>query len=472
MAKYSTSPKGKEKTELRLRPTDEYPDSGSGELRGDSLARFHGLVLPRSRGFGDEQPSERSWEPNSVIVLGRLGQARIPTHFKAQDDAIGFRRSLRPEMDWGNVTAEDLIEALREVDWSSPPRPLSEFFSSYRTNYFIMVVFILGLSFLRRPLTIVAAALTALSIAFLNDRHLLVSTVICSLMLAPLKFQHLVKYNTLEIGAVFTERNLHLKLEIPATKGYLRDSLLFYQYSWSTMLHFLIDKIHYVSPAFFLIIGAAALQETLLVHEDLSSNGELQKLVDELQLEGVTLFGGPRVSCFLNIPEAQSFHHEYSSRACTIEIVSDVHDAIDHIHKYGRHVGIFSAHTDCIVAEDHEVAELFLTQADSAAVFHNASTRFCDGARFGLGAEVGISTSRIHARGPVGVEGLLTTRWILRGNGQVVDGDKGVNYTHKKPRPRVTLPNQEIPLKFGVTPHFLIGVSPIFQTLGFLAVYI
>ncbi|XP_057511979.1 delta-1-pyrroline-5-carboxylate synthase-like [Actinidia eriantha] len=182
--------------------------------------------------------------------------------------------------------------------------------------------------------------------------------------------------------------------------------------------HIVLDgKIDY--PA------ACNAMETLLVHEDLSSNGELQKLVDELQLEGVTLFGGPQVSCFLNIPEAQSFHHEYSSRACTIEIVSDVHDAIDHIHKYG------SAHTDCIVAEDREVAELFLNQVDSAAVFHNASTRFCDGARFGLGAEVGISTSRIHARGPVGVEGLLTTRWILRGNGQVVDGDKGVNYTHK-----------------------------------------
>nr|GMD43423.1 PRA1 family protein A1-like [Ipomoea batatas]GMD45032.1 PRA1 family protein A1-like [Ipomoea batatas]GMD46526.1 PRA1 family protein A1-like [Ipomoea batatas] len=92
-------------------------------------------------------------------------------------------------MDWGNVTTEDLIEALREVDWSSPPRPLSEFFSRftvprsyakwnsrlkcnlyyYRTNYFLMIVFILGMGFLRRPLAIVAALLTALSIAFLND---------------------------------------------------------------------------------------------------------------------------------------------------------------------------------------------------------------------------------------------------------------------------------------------------------------
>ncbi|KAI9389556.1 hypothetical protein POPTR_008G060200v4 [Populus trichocarpa] len=171
--------------------------------------------------------------------------------------------------------------------------------------------------------------------------------------------------------------------------------------------------------------AACNAMETLLVHQDLVHSGGLNELIADLRTEGVTLFGGQRACKELNIPEAHTFHHEYNSMACTVEIVDDEHAAIDHIHQHG------SAHTDCIVAEDHDVAEVFLRQVDSAAVFHNASTRFCDGARFGLGAEVGISTSRIHARGPVGVEGLLTTRWILRGCGQVVNADQGVIYTHK-----------------------------------------
>ncbi|XP_072083519.1 delta-1-pyrroline-5-carboxylate synthase isoform X4 [Arachis hypogaea] len=165
--------------------------------------------------------------------------------------------------------------------------------------------------------------------------------------------------------------------------------------------------------------------ETLLVHKDLADKNWLNDIIVDLRTEGVTLYGGPKASSLLNIPQARSFHHEYSSLACTIEIVDDVYAAIDHINLYG------SAHTDSIVAEDHEVADAFLRQVDSAAVFHNASTRFSDGARFGLGAEVGISTSRIHARGPVGVDGLLTTRWILKGSGQIVDGDKAVSYTHR-----------------------------------------
>ncbi|KAI7739737.1 hypothetical protein M8C21_000503, partial [Ambrosia artemisiifolia] len=188
--------------------------------------------------------------------------------------------------------------------------------------------------------------------------------------------------------------------------------------------------------------AACNAMETLLVHKDLMENGGVNELLIELQTKGVSIKGGPKASSRLNLPAAPSLHHEYSSLACTIEIVDDVHAAIDHIHKHGRQsifstqtlslylIILFIAHTDCIVTQDREVADIFLRQVDSAAVLHNASTRFSDGFRFGLGAEVGISTSRIHARGPVGVEGLLTTRWIGRGSGQVVDNDKGVVYTH------------------------------------------
>ncbi|KAK4756057.1 hypothetical protein SAY87_009814 [Trapa incisa] len=196
--------------------------------------------------------------------------------------------------------------------------------------------------------------------------------------------------------------------------------------------HLYVDKSASIDMARRIILDAKVdypaacnAMETLLVHKDLVDGNGLNQLVTALQEAGVTLYGGPRACPVLDIPQASTFHQEYTSMACTVEIVDSVYEAINHINKHG------SSHTDCIIAEDKEVVEAFLGQVDSAAVFHNASTRFCDGARFGLGAEVGISTSRIHARGPVGVEGLLTTRWILRGSGQVVDGDRGVTYTHK-----------------------------------------
>lgn len=175
--------------------------------------------------------------------------------------------------------------------------------------------------------------------------------------------------------------------------------------------------------------------ETLLIHKTWIEKGMGRTIFEALQKEGIALHAGPNAVAAKILPsvkKATSLSEEYGALALTVEIVDNIDCAIAHINEHGSH------HTESIVTRSKQSAEKFLANIDSACVFHNASTRFADGFRFGLGAEVGISTGRIHARGPVGVEGLLTTKWLLRSDsGHVVSqfSDKVANpmsYTHKK----------------------------------------
>ena len=119
---------------------------------------------------------------------------------------------------------------------------------------------------------------------------------------------------------------------------------------------------------------------------------------------------------------------EYLDHIISIKTVASLEEAIAHINRHGSH------HTDCILTEDEQAAKRFFSLVDSAGVYHNCSTRFADGFRYGFGAEVGISTGKIHARGPMGLEGLCSYKYILQGHGDIVGDFAGGkrSFTHKK----------------------------------------
>ena len=155
--------------------------------------------------------------------------------------------------------------------------------------------------------------------------------------------------------------------------------------------------------------------ETLLIDRGLGKDG-LLKLSDALKESGVRIRGSKEVSDILGCDAMgdDEFNTEYLDMIISIKLVDGVDEAIEHINRFGSH------HTDCIVTENKDVAEKFMNLVDSAGCYHNCSTRFADGFRYGFGAEVGISTGKIHARGPVGLEGLTTYKYKLYGDGHIV----------------------------------------------------
>jgi len=152
--------------------------------------------------------------------------------------------------------------------------------------------------------------------------------------------------------------------------------------------------------------------ETLLIHKDFPQK---EKLFYELKQSGIELIFNP-----------EDWHKEYSDMIMSVKEVNSLEDAVNHINEYS------SGHTEAIITEDRETASYFMNKVDSAGVYHNASTRFADGFRYGFGAEVGISTNKTHARGPVGLEGLTIYKYTLQGNGDIVkdyvEGKKKFNH--------------------------------------------
>ncbi|NSW90708.1 MAG: glutamate-5-semialdehyde dehydrogenase [Firmicutes bacterium] len=169
--------------------------------------------------------------------------------------------------------------------------------------------------------------------------------------------------------------------------------------------------------------------ETLLVHEKIAAKF-LPALKYELDKKGVTLVGCDKTRAVIPVGEASEddWKTEYLDYKLSIRVVKDIHEAITHINTYG------SGHTDSIITRSKEAASLFMGLVDSGNVFWNCSTRFSDGFRYGFGAEVGISTNKIHARGPVGLEGMVIYKYKLIGNGHIVEdyASKKRTFKHNK----------------------------------------
>lgn len=177
-------------------------------------------------------------------------------------------------------------------------------------------------------------------------------------------------------------------------------------------------------------VAACNAAETILVDEKIAEPF-LPKLKTALEQRKVQLRGCSKTASIIDVKPAtqEDWSTEYLDYILSIKVVAGAEEAIDHINRYG------SGHTDTIVTTDKEKAAKFMDLVDSANVFWNCSTRFSDGFRYGLGAEVGISTNKIHARGPVGMEGLLIYKWKLLGTGQIVadySGSDAKKFSHKK----------------------------------------
>jgi glutamate-5-semialdehyde dehydrogenase len=201
--------------------------------------------------------------------------------------------------------------------------------------------------------------------------------------------------------------------------------------------HLYVDKAANIEKAIAITVDAktsypAACNaiETLLIHADISPEF-LPKVAASLQKLNMELRGDERTREILPnlvVADEEDWETEYSDFILSIKVVDSLEDAIAHINEYG------SKHTDAIVTEDAEAAETFLTLVNAAGVYHNCSTRFADGFRYGFGAEVGISTQQMPPRGPVGLEGLVTYKYQMIGEGHIVatyTGAEAKSFTHQ-----------------------------------------
>ena len=238
----------------------------------------------------------------------------------------------------------------------------------------------------------------------------------------------LIPFTDRESVAAMASMDQHLDLIIPrGGKGLIERVVSLARMPvikhYDGICHMFLDKSANLEMAVNLAIDAKTQKpsvcnalETLLIHEDIAEEF-LPKIAEAFQAKQTELICCPKaqniLSAFNTTPAIEEdWRTEYLDYKISVKVVSNLEEAIEHINHYG------SKHSDAIVTDDSEVAELFLRSIDSACVYHNASTRFSDGEEFGFGAEIGVSTDKLHARGPMGLKELTSYQYRIRGNGQ------------------------------------------------------
>ena len=236
----------------------------------------------------------------------------------------------------------------------------------------------------------------------------------------------LIEKTDRETAAAFMKINDYVDVLIPRgsanlIKAVVNNSTIPVIETGSGNCHVYVDKDANIDMAVNIIfnaktqrIGVCNACESLVVHKDIKE-ALLPKLAEKLKEKDVEIRGDKQTKEVIDCVDAteEDFGKEYLDYIISVKTVSDVDEAIAHINKYN------TGHSDCIVTENDETADKFLKGVDSACVYRNVSTRFTDGFEFGLGAEIGISTQKLHARGPMGLNELTSYKYIITGNGQV-----------------------------------------------------
>ena len=238
----------------------------------------------------------------------------------------------------------------------------------------------------------------------------------------------LVQETSHDLVSLLLQRNDCLDLVIPRggerlIRAVVEQSKIPVIKHFNGICHVYVDKSADIEKAVNILINATTQRtgvcnamECVIIDRHID-DANVKKLLDCLAERGVELFGNKDAqshdSRIKDIGDDSNYHHEYLALKASVKFVDNVEEACDHIEKNS------SRHTEAVVAEDANVQDYFVANVDSSSVMVNASTRFADGGEYGLGAEVGISTDKLHARGPMGVESLCSYKWILRGTGQV-----------------------------------------------------